>query len=103
MVEVPAESIIETVFAFVTDVEKCQELLDGGGFKKAALLAIGKKFHPAQLAKIERAIGAHFAASFVTALELEAPTKPGADGGFTVPPAEQPATASAGGLKSSAP
>ena len=91
------EAIIETVFAFVTDVEKLQELLDAGKFTRTALREIGKRFHPAQLAQIEQAIGTHFAASFATALELE--SKAPADGSvFTPPPADRQ-TDSAGGSK----
>jgi hypothetical protein len=96
-IKVPAEAVIETVFAFVTDVEKCQELLDAGTFRKSALAAIGKKFHPAQLAKIEAAIGRHFAGSYATALELESRPDTGQPPGFTPPPPAPPATASAGG------
>lgn len=93
----PPESIIETVFAFVTEVEKLQEILDAGKFTRTALREIGKRFHPAQLGQIEQAIGQHFAASFATALELE--NKPTNDGSVFTPPPADPRTDSAGGSK----
>jgi hypothetical protein len=100
-IKVPPEKIIETVFAFTTPVEQCQDLLDAGTFRKQALLTLGKKLHPSQLAQLERAIGEHFAASYATALEFQAPPDPSGGTVFTPPPA--PTTASAGGSKSSAP
>ncbi len=100
-IKVPPEKIIETVFAFTTPVEECQDLLDAGKFRKQALLTLGKKLHPRQLGDLERAIGEHFAASYATALEFQPPANPNGEAVFTPPPA--PTMASAGGSKSSAP
>ena len=95
-IESSPEAIIETVFAFVTDVEKLQELLDAGKFTRTALREIGKKYHPAQLTQIKDAIGQHFFASFATALKLEAPAVNDGTQTFPQPPAG-PAMGSAGG------
>lgn len=95
------EAAMETVFAFVIEVEKCQELLDRNRnyFTTSARKLLGV-LHPNVLADLEKACGEHFAASFSTGLNISAVQKD--DGGgtvFTQPPAM---TESAGGSKSSA-
>lgn len=98
------DAAIETVFAFVTPVERCQELLDEDhkAFTAAARHTLGR-LHPAKLADLERACGRHFSASFATALSVSAvPPESGGDGSVFCPPPPAPRTASAGGSKSSA-
>jgi len=97
------EAVIETIFAFVTPVEECQQLLDAGAFREAALQSIGKKFHPAQLSQLQRDVGAYYCASFATALSISPVVTAGGEGGevFSQPP-PMIRTASAGGSPSSA-
>lgn len=97
------ETMVETVFAFVTPITDLRQILAKGRdvFREAALRAVGDKLHPVQFAELQQAVGAHYAASFATALQYEA-AKSGEDGTvFTVPPA-MPTTALAGGSPSSA-
>jgi hypothetical protein len=93
-----ANAAIETVFAFVTDPEKCQDLLDNGRghFTRAAQKVIGK-LHPNILADLERACGEHYMESFSTALSVSPVPQEGSDEMvFTQPPAR---TDLAGGSK----
>jgi len=97
------DAVIETVFAFITPAERCQELLDEDrkAYTKAARQALGK-LHPAKIAELERACGSHYTSSFATALRVAAvpPENSGGEINFPQPPAK--GTASAGGRKSSA-
>lgn len=91
-VTLPADAGMETVFAFVTDVEALQGHLDRGRaeFTAAARKTVGR-LHPAALSELEELCGEHFADSFKTALNVSAKEQPGASNGtvFTQPPAER--------------
>ncbi len=101
-IQLKPDAAMETAFAFVTEVEKVQDLLDAG--RKEYTMASRKllgKLHPNQLADLERACGEHFAESFTAALNIRAVRKDDPNETvFTPPPAMM---ASAGGSKSSAP
>ena len=99
------DTAMETVFAFVTPVEQCQELLDVSRqeFTFAARKLLGK-LHPLELGKLERACGEHYSSSFATALSVSVAPPGQAEGEvFTTPPPAPTTTASAGGSNSSAP
>lgn len=98
------ETLVETVFCFVTDVRELRQIMAKGRetFREVAMRTIGDKMHPAHFAELQQLVSAHYAASFATALGHEA--QKGKDDGtvFTAPPARL-TTASAGGSTSSAP
>lgn len=97
------EAFVETVYCFVKPSAEVRALLATGRdkFREAALREIGK-LHPVHFAELQAAVSAHYAGSFATAVQYEAPA--GKDDGtvFTPPPAGA-MTASAGGSNSSAP
>ena len=90
------DAVLETVFAFLTPVEQCQELLDYNRleYTVAARKLLGK-LHPAHLAELERACGEHFSASFVTALNISAKAPEGGNGEVFSQPPPAPTMASA--------
>lgn len=95
---VAPETIIETVFAFVTPVEDAQRMLDDGTFRQQALAKIGR-FHPSDLVKMQRAVGSYYCGSFSTALSIVPVAPEGGNGEvFSVPPPTTK-TASAGGSR----
>ena len=102
--KVAEEELVETVFCFVHPPDHLRGLLDQGrpAFREAAMREIGDRLHPAAVRDLEQAVSAHYAASFVTAVEYTAPTGKD-DGTVFTPPPPAPKTASAGGSPCSEP
>lgn len=100
--EADAEGLIETVFCFVRPLAALRKLWAAGrpAFREAAHAAIGDALTAGQFADLQRAVSAHYAASFATVVKYEAPKGEGDGTVFSGPPAEM-TTASAGGSRSS--
>jgi len=92
------DAALETVFAFLTPAEKCQELLDINRleFTVAARKLLGK-LHPLDLAKLERGCGEHFSGSFATALNIGPVPAENTGGEVFLAPPPEPMTDSVGG------
>jgi len=103
-VQAEEETVIETVYCFVTPAARLRELLRQGKekFRETVMREFGDKIHPAQFADLQQLISTYYVKSFITAIQHKAAD--GQGGGspvFTAPPADAK-TASAGGSMSSA-
>jgi hypothetical protein len=90
-----AEEQVETFYVFTQAPEDLRRLLAQGreAFRSAAMAAVADRIRPSQFSELSFWAGAHFARSFITAVEYEAKLP---DGSFPLPPAS-PGTGSAGG------
>ena len=91
-------AVVESVYAFTRPIAEIRALLQTGreNYRETAMVTIADTLHPVQFAELQKAVSAHYSASFATAIHYTTPARPGDNSVFTKPPARK-ATGWAGG------